>query len=431
MINKLILIEKYEVVLVLVPALVAFTLIFIILKYIIPKKSSYMCNIKNIDWMYWAILFLIGAFFAISLKFPFIFMAKELNLAIIFFYMFLAINSSLSAFIIFEINRSPQGKEFTFNKFVFTFLISLIFLALFPTCVAPFIFIFMEYFSCFFLEIYPSFFIKFIEKSLDNIIPVAYADSDSESISSLSSAATTYSYGHMNAQGIDHPLGPSNVRPEDFSHPTEDFGRMNNAQQSMDKLLYTIYNNLFPNNQELLGILNHAPFYSAVDEAAYHEIEHPWYSWTHTNSVDDIRDIHTLRCLISKITGHIDFLSQPGFTYHGNLIDTKESIALLEIIRNNCNRRIGELSTLTEGNQVSFPQLTSRSISPVAESSAQGAARAIREATQESWSRARWEARIRAQKAAFEAAEQARIRNANMEDSSSTSYKGKGKSTDK
>lgn len=151
MINKLILIENYEVFLVLVPVLLAFTFIFIFIKNIIQKKSFYMCNIKNIDWMYWAILILIGVFFAISFKFPFIFMAKELNLAIIFFDMFLAINSCLSAFIIFEINRSAQGEEFTFNRLAFTFLISLIFLALFPTCVAAFILIFMEYFSCFFL----------------------------------------------------------------------------------------------------------------------------------------------------------------------------------------------------------------------------------------------------------------------------------------
>lgn len=284
--------------------------------------------------------------------------------------------------------------------------------------------------------------IKFLEKILDNIIPVAYAGSDSESISSLSSAMTTYSYSHMNALGIDHPSGPSKVRPEDFSHPTEDFSRMNNAQQSMDKLLYTIYNTLFPNNQELLGILNHPPFYSYVDEAAYHQIEHPWYSWTHTNSVDGIRDTHTLRCLICKITGHIDLLSEPGFTDHGDLIDTTESRMLLEIIRNKCEERIGELSTLTERNQVTSPQLpspiASSPIHPVAESSAQGAARANWGFVQEAFSRARWNeelqtslARSRAQQAAFEAAEQARVRNANMENSSSTSYKGKGKSTDK
>jgi hypothetical protein len=277
------LIEDYEVVLVLVPALLAFTLLFILLKSIIQNKSSYMYNIQNIDLMYWAILFLIGVFFAISFKFPFIFMAKELNLSIIFVYIFLAINSCLSAFIIFEINRSPipsedREEEFTFNKLAYTFLISLIFLALFPTCVAVFLVIFKEYLSCFFIEFFEYFFIKFLDKILNNIIPVAYADSDSESPSSLSSAMTTYSYSHMNALGIDHPSGPSNVIPEDFSHPTEDFGRMNNAQQSMDWLLYNIYTTKFPNTTRLVGIINHPPFYSSVDPSAYDEIEHSWYS---------------------------------------------------------------------------------------------------------------------------------------------------------
>ncbi|GAA5135932.1 hypothetical protein GCM10023339_74340 [Alloalcanivorax gelatiniphagus] len=129
-------------------------------------------------------------------------------------------------------------------------------------------------------------------------------------------------------------------------------------------------------------------------------------------------------------------------TYHGVFIDNTESIVSLGIIRDMCDNRIAELSDyLTGGNRVNSPQFPSRiarSISPVAESSAQGAARAFRESAQEGLSRARWNeefqtslARSRAQQAAFEAAEIARVRNANMEDISSTSYKGKGKSTDK
>jgi hypothetical protein len=122
--------------------------------------------------MYWAILFLIGVFFAISFKFPFIFMAKELNLSIIFVYIFLAINSCLSAFIIFEINRSPipsgdREEEFTFNKLAYTFLISLIFIALFPTCVAVFIFIFKEYISFFFIEYFEYFFYQILRQNLE------------------------------------------------------------------------------------------------------------------------------------------------------------------------------------------------------------------------------------------------------------------------
>lgn len=189
-------IEVYDVVLVLVPALLAFTFIFIYIKYIIQKKSPYIYNIQNLDWMYWAILIIIGVFFAISFKFPFIFMAKELNLPVLFFYIFLGINSCLSAFIIFELNRSPQGEEFTFYRLAYTFLISLIFLALFPSCVVVFLVIFNECFSDLFMECYQSF-LKLFDKILDNIIPVAYADSDSESTSSLSSAMTTYSYSHM------------------------------------------------------------------------------------------------------------------------------------------------------------------------------------------------------------------------------------------
>ncbi|GKD29180.1 hypothetical protein Tco_1239958, partial [Tanacetum coccineum] len=150
---------------------------------------------------------------------------------------------------------------------------------------------------------------------------VVYADSDSESDSesesnsSLSSAMTTYSFSHMNAVGIHHPADPSNVRPEDFSQPTQNPAQMNNAQQSMDTLLYNIYTERFPNNQLLF--VNSPQLPSPVD----------------ANSVD------------------------------------------------------------------------ANSIPPVAESSAQGAARAIRESAEE---------------------EVARARNANMEDSSSTSYKGKG-----
>jgi hypothetical protein len=159
--------------------------------------------------------------------------------------------------------------------------------------------------------------------------------------------------------------------------------------------------------------------------------------------VDSIRDIHTLRCLISKINGHIDYLSQPDFTDHDELIDTTESRVSLGIIRDLCAKRIAEFSSLTEGNhRVNSSQLSSaidaNSRPQLAESSAQGAARALRESTREGFSRARWNeefqtslARSRAQEAAFEVAEIARLRNANMEDSSSTSYKGKGKSIDK
>lgn len=175
-------------------------------------------------------------------------------------------------------------------------------------------------------------------------------------------------------------------------------------------------------------------------------VEHIQIQW------GQINDVHTLRCLISKINGHIDFLSQWRITDHGVVVDTTESRVWLGIIRDACEQRIVELSnSFTGGNPVNSPQLPSpidvSSRPLLAESSAQGAARAIREATQESWARARWEARfraqqqvgyeaveearLRAQQVAHEAAEVARVRNANMQDSSSTSYKGKGKSTDK
>lgn len=138
----------------------------------------------------------------------------------------------------------------------------------------------MNIFRIFFFEYFQPFFIKLFEKILDYIIPVVYADSDSESDSesesnsSLSSAMTTYSFSHMNAVGIHHPADPSNVRPEDFSQPTQNPAQMNNAQQSMDTLLYNIYTERFPNNQLLFGIIDF-PFYSTVDPAAYHQIEHP------------------------------------------------------------------------------------------------------------------------------------------------------------
>lgn len=63
-----------------------------------------------------------------------------------------------------------------------------------------------------------------------------------------------------------------------------------------------------------------------------------------------------------------------------------------------CQKRITVLSSLTGGNLVNSPQLPSpvdansvdaNSIPPVAESSAQGAARAIRESAEEGFSRAR------------------------------------------
>jgi hypothetical protein len=101
--------------------------------------------------------------------------------------------------------------------------------------------------------------------------------------------------------------------------------------------------------------------------------------------VDSIRDIHTLRCLISKINGHIDYLSQPDFTDHDELIDTTESRVSLGIIRDLCAKRIAEFSSLTEGNRVNSSQLSSAidasSRPQLAESSAQGAARALREST--------------------------------------------------
>lgn len=194
----------------------------------------------------------------------------------------------------------------------------------------------------------------------------------------------------------------------------------------MSVLLKNLYNRLWPNVQPLQYIMHPV---SSLSHPLFHDISQPFYVWTHTYSVGDIRDVHTLRCLISRISTQIDFYSSR------NSSDLSESLMNLRFLRDLCEKRILEL----ERPLSRLPMAYFMPEEPVAESSAQGAARTLRESTRESWSRANWEDRFRAQQAAnarfiaqqaaYEAAEVARARNAEMgyDSSDSSIYEGKGK----
>ncbi len=218
-------------------------------------------------------------------------------------------------------------------------------------------------------------------------------------------------------------MGPMAVTPEYFRENIQVAQDMTTAYQSMAKLLNSIYENMFPGASGRARADGHSPIY-CVDpipyfsyHPAYHDIEQPWYAWTHTNSIDEIQDVHTLRCLISKIDGHIDFLSEWGLHVHGRMVDPNEMLGNLRIIRDSCEKRILILNDYLrrgESNRVNYFEIPS--IPPVAESSAQGAARGLREAAQAGWSRARreemlaFQARNLAQEAGYQAAAEARFR---------------------
>lgn len=401
-----------------------FSFVFFLIK-------GYLSNSRNKKLFGLSLLIII--FYTLAYKYPMLLFIKELGLSTIWYNIFCAISSCAIAFIIFELKE----QELTLTRLVKIFFLSLLISFLFSLLLMG-VFIIDEYFMYSFLK-------RFLINIWNGVNPVktVYAQSDYEddtsSLCSNSSSAVSTSTkrshdflpypellplnvtltntkdGSQVTTLLNHFWSPEAVRPEifgDYNKPYTD--RFLIHHTSMDTLLSNIYNTMYHNiGQELINI---EPS-SATWEHSFNDIEQPWYHWTHTNSVMDIQNIHTLRCLISKITGHIEWLFECS-SFWG---DRTESILRLGHIRHLCELRKLEIeNTFNSGIQVNSlqaPLHIARQGESVGESSTQGSTGVIRDATKQAWSRDRWHeiqatlARNKVQQGAFQAADAARLRN--------------------